>query len=87
MTAAILWGTVGPAQVIAHTSMAPAALGGWRLLVGGLALAVCTARPRTLRALTRPMVMRPLLVCALSTALYQAAFLSSVSRTGRRWPP
>ncbi|MFJ4828861.1 DMT family transporter [Streptomyces sp. NPDC088747] len=79
----LLWGTVGPAQVLAASSLSPVALGGWRLLVGGLALWVFTARnPTGLRALAAPAKLRPLLVCALSTALYQATFLYSVSRTG-----
>lgn len=86
LAAAVLWGTVGPAQVLAASRIEPAALGGWRLLVGGLALgAVALRRPSALHALrgvaVRP-VLRPLLVCAFSTGLYQAAFLSSVSRTG-----
>jgi DME family drug/metabolite transporter len=82
LVAAVLWGTVGPAQVLAGSPMAASALGGWRLLIGGLLLGVFTARPSRIRGLTEPTVLRPLLVCALSTALYQAAFLSSVSRTG-----
>ena len=82
LTAAVLWGTVGPAQVVAHSPMTPAALGGWRLLAGGLVLAAFTVRARRLRALAERAVLRPLLICAFSTALYQAAFLSSVSRTG-----
>jgi len=82
LAAAVLWGTVGPAQALAAVPMAPAALGGWRLLAGGLVLGAFTIRPARLRGLTGRAVLRPLLVCALSTALYQAAFLSSVPRTG-----
>jgi DME family drug/metabolite transporter len=83
LAAAVLWGTVGPAQVLAASPMAPAALGGWRLLVGGLVLGALTAcRPKKLRVLAAGTVLRPLLVCAVSTGVYQAAFLSSVSRTG-----
>jgi DME family drug/metabolite transporter len=81
--AAVLWGTVGPAQVLDDTSLGPAALGGWRLLVGGMVLGVFTARnPVRLRALTARSAWWPLLVCTLSTGLYQVAFLCSVSRTG-----
>lgn len=80
--AAVLWGTVGPAQVLADSPMTPAALGGWRLLVGGLILGISTIRPNTLQVLARGGVMRPLLVCAVSTGVYQAALLSSVVRTG-----
>lgn len=83
LAAAVLWGTVGPAQVLAASPMEPAALGGWRLLVGGVVLGTVTAgRPDRLRALAVRPVLRPLLVCAFSTGFYQAAFLSSVSRTG-----
>ncbi|MFC8662264.1 DMT family transporter [Streptomyces sp. NPDC057199] len=79
----LMWGTVGPAQILAASNMGPLALGGWRLLVGGLALGAFTVRDfKKLRALTSPPLLRPLLVCALSTALYQATFLYSVSRTG-----
>lgn len=53
VAAAVLWGTVGPAQVLVSSPMAPAALGGWRLLVGGLALTALTVRPARLRASQR----------------------------------
>lgn len=80
--AAVLWGTVGPAQVLASSPMTPAALGGWRLVVGGLILGMFTVRRHTVRALTTGTVIRPLLVCAVSTGVFQAALLSSVVRTG-----
>ncbi|MEV8313343.1 EamA family transporter [Streptomyces sp. NPDC059900] len=80
--AAVLWGTVGPAQVLASSPMTPTALGGWRLVVGGLVLAAFTVRRTTVRALASGTVVRPLLVCAVSTGVFQAALLSSVARTG-----
>ncbi|MFD7922947.1 EamA family transporter [Streptomyces sp. NPDC059740] len=81
VAAAVLWGTVGPAQVLAGGTVGPAALGGWRLVVGGLVLGALTLRrPKGLRALVTGAVLRPLLVCTVSTGAYQAAFLSSVSR-------
>ncbi|MEV1025134.1 EamA family transporter [Streptomyces sp. NPDC050264] len=80
--AAVLWGTVGPAQVLASSPMMPTALGGWRLVVGGLILGMFTVRRSTVRALTTGTVVRPLLVCAVSTGVFQAALLSSVARTG-----
>jgi DME family drug/metabolite transporter len=81
--AAVLWGTVGPAQVLAKAPLRPAALGGWRLLLGGIVLgAVAAPHLGRLRALTARSVWGPLLVCALATGLYQVAFLYSVSRTG-----
>jgi DME family drug/metabolite transporter len=82
LAAALLWGTVGPAQVLASSPMTPTALGGRRLLTGGLVLAVLTVRPGTVRALASRRVLGALLLCALTTGLFQAAFLSSVARTG-----
>ncbi|MFF3501583.1 DMT family transporter [Streptomyces sp. NPDC003247] len=82
LSAAVLWGTVGPAQVLAAGPMTSAALGGWRLLAGGLILGAFTLRARAVRALAARDVMHPLLICAFSTGIYQAAFLSSVARTG-----
>lgn len=40
LIAAVLWGTVGPAQVVAGSSADPGALGVARLLVGGMILAL-----------------------------------------------
>ncbi|MFD6275492.1 DMT family transporter [Streptomyces sp. NPDC060209] len=80
--AAVLWGTVGPAQVLASSPMTPTALGGWRLVVGGLILGMFTVRRNTVRALTTGTVVRPLLICAVATGVFQAALLSSVARTG-----
>ncbi|MFD7710230.1 DMT family transporter [Streptomyces sp. NPDC059785] len=81
--AALLWGTVGPAQALAGTPVNPAALGGWRLLVGGVVLAAPALRhlPALLPALRRGLA-GPLLVCAAATGVYQAAFLYSTARTG-----
>lgn len=83
LAAALLWGTVGPAQVLADAPMSPAGLGGWRLLVGGAALALLARRGlRGLGPALRRGMARPLLVCAASTGLYQAAFLYAAARTG-----
>jgi DME family drug/metabolite transporter len=83
LAAAVLWGTVGPAQVLAASALAPAAVGGWRLLVGGSALAFLAARrPALVRVLARRDVLRPALICAVATGVFQAAFLASVARTG-----
>ncbi|MFI5477174.1 DMT family transporter [Streptomyces cacaoi] len=82
LSAAVLWGTVGPAQVLAASPMTPAALGGWRLLAGGLVLGAFTIRPGKFRAPAARKAMGPLLICAFSTGIYQVAFLSSVARTG-----
>ncbi|MFR9774085.1 DMT family transporter [Nocardia sp. SC052] len=81
LVAAVLWGTVGPAQVLASSPVTPVALGCWRLLVGGLVLGIFTVRPRRTLGSAR-VAVRPLLICAFSTGIYQAAFLTSVTRTG-----
>ncbi|MCF3961638.1 DMT family transporter [Streptomyces fuscigenes] len=81
--AAVLWGTVGPARVLADAPLSSAALGGWRLLVGGLVLwLVAGRRAATLRALRDRRALGALLGCALATGLYQVTFLLSVARTG-----
>lgn len=80
--AAVLWGTVGPTQVLAGSAMAAGSVGGWRLLVGGMLLGAFTVRPATLRSLASREALGLLSVCAVATALYQVAFLSSVQRTG-----
>lgn len=83
LAAAALWGTVGPAQVWARTGDEPVALGAARILIGGVALALAAGR---MRASIRPLFSRKLwpwlLVGAVGTGAYQAAFMSAVSRTG-----
>jgi drug/metabolite transporter, DME family len=83
LLAGILWGTVGPAQVLASTDVTPAALGGARILSGGLVLAVVVLAtdPRTYRALTRP-AWPALLAASAATATFQTAFMTSVATTG-----
>ncbi|WP_326686854.1 MULTISPECIES: EamA family transporter [unclassified Streptomyces] len=58
--AAVLWGTVGPAQVLASSPMTPTALGGWRLVVGGLILGMFTIclPPRFFRSARMPGISR-----------------------------
>ncbi|OXM68505.1 DMT family transporter [Amycolatopsis vastitatis] len=85
--AAVLWGTVGPAQVLAASNAGPLALGAARLVVGGVVLlGLVIARGRgdlgRWRALGHGPTLGWLLLAAASTAAYQAAFLSSVARTG-----
>ncbi|GHF70297.1 DME family drug/metabolite transporter [Amycolatopsis bartoniae] len=83
--AAVLWGTVGPAQVLAASGADPLALGAARLVVGGfvlLGLVGVRGRLGRWRTLGRGPALGWLLLAAASTAAYQAAFLSSVVRTG-----
>src|SRR5687768_7798195 len=86
LTAAGLWGTVGPAQVMAGSAASPLALGAVRLLLGGLVLSALVPLLHRGRYSFAVLWRRPtvvwLLAAAVSTAAYQAAFLSSVARTG-----
>ncbi len=60
--AAVLWGTVGPAQVLAGSDADPLAFGAARLLLGGvvLLLVVAVLEPRDLGR-WRVVVRRPVL--------------------------
>jgi DME family drug/metabolite transporter len=83
LSAGVLWGTVGPAQVLAGSAVEPAALGGARILLGGLVLAaaVLATDPASVRALTARR-WPALLAASAATATFQTAFLMSVAATG-----
>lgn len=80
--AALLWGTVGPAQVLAASDADPGALGVARLLVGGIALAAFSSRRMAWRQLLRKDVIGWLLLAALATGVYQVAFMHAVDQLG-----
>jgi DME family drug/metabolite transporter len=86
LAAAALWGTTGPVQVLARLPVAPAAVGGMRILTGGLVLLAWTLARRTARPLSFPALVRrhwrPLLAASCATGVFQAAYFTSVSRTG-----
>ena len=86
LAAATLWGTTGPVQVLARLPVAPAAVGGMRILAGGLVLLAWTLARRgsgPLAALARQRRhRRPLLAASCATGVFQAAYFTSVSRTG-----
>jgi drug/metabolite transporter, DME family len=88
LAAAALWGTVGPAQVLAAARVDPVALGAARLLAGGGLLLVAApllasrSRPAGSRWWLRGSTVGWLVLAAAATAAYQAGFLSSVQRTG-----
>ncbi|MFE2916475.1 DMT family transporter [Kitasatospora indigofera] len=82
LAAAVLWGTVGPAQLLAGAGVDPVALGACRMLVGGVVLCAVTVRPRGLRTLWGPGVRLWMLVSVAVTAVFQGAFLQAVDRTG-----
>jgi drug/metabolite transporter, DME family len=89
LAAAALWGTTGPVQVLASLHVAPAAVGAVRILTGGLVLLAWTSARRrrpgpgspVSRALGRR-YWRPLLAASCATGVFQAAYFTSVSRTG-----
>ncbi|NKZ03979.1 EamA family transporter [Actinomadura latina] len=83
LAAGVLWGTVGPAQVLAGPDAGPVAVGGARIFAGGLILAgVVLVRNRgAFRALTRR-TWPPVLAASAATGIFQAAFFSAVDRTG-----
>jgi DME family drug/metabolite transporter len=87
LAAAALWGTVGPAQVLGSSSVSPVALGSLRLLLGGVGLLLLVpllhrGAPRRWSAIWQKPTVGWLIAAGVSTAVYQAAFLSSVTRTG-----
>ncbi len=83
LAAGVLWGTVGPAQVLAGSGASPVAIGGARILSGGafLAVAVLVTRPGAYRAIGRR-TWPPLAAAATATGTFQAGFFSAVDRTG-----
>jgi drug/metabolite transporter, DME family len=86
LAAATLWGTTGPVDVLARLPVAPAAVGGMRILAGGLVLLAWTLARRTPRPRAFPAMVRrhwrPLLAASCATGVFQAAYFTSVSRTG-----
>jgi drug/metabolite transporter, DME family len=83
LAAGVLWGTVGPAEILAHSTAGPVAIGGARILSGGIVLTVIVlARdPGAVRALPRS-AWPALLAAAAATAIFQATFLTSAARSG-----
>ncbi|MFI8917329.1 DMT family transporter [Streptomyces sp. NPDC053513] len=82
LVAAVLWGTVGPAQIWAGSGAHPVSLGAARMLVGGLLLTAVMVRPAGLRTLLRRGVRWWVVVSVLVTAAFQVCFLQAVERSG-----
>ena len=79
----VLGGTIGPAQVLIDGAVGPAALAGWRHLIGGLALTALALRDLTaFQALRGRRVWTALVLTGLLSAGYQVSFLMAVSLTG-----
>ncbi|GAA2169231.1 EamA family transporter [Actinomadura napierensis] len=83
LAAGVLWGTVGPAQVLAGSAASPVAIGGARIFSGGLILAVLVlvTDRKAFRALSRR-TWPPLAAASVATGVFQASFFSAVDRTG-----
>ena len=83
LAAGLLWGTVGPAEILAHSQAGPVAVGGARILSGGLVLAAITliVNPGAFRALPRD-AWPSVLAASAATATFQGTFLTSAARTG-----
>jgi len=83
LAAGLLWGTVGPAEILANSPAGPVAVGGARILTGGLVLAAVTlaTKPGAFRALPRA-AWPAILAASAATAIFQGTFLTSAARTG-----
>lgn len=82
LAAAVLWGTVGPVQVLTGSSADPGALGAVRLLIGGTALMIPVAHRFPFMPLLRRPVLPWVLLAAVATAVCQATLLEAINRTG-----
>lgn len=81
LAAAVLWGTTGTAQALAPDGADPAAVGGVRILIGGLALlALALLHGGLGRPGSWPRLATAL--AAAGVAAYQVCFFSGVARTG-----
>jgi len=81
LAAAVLWGTTGTAQAFAPVGYNSAAIGALRLLIGGIALLLLTLYRKEFGSF-RDWQLRPLLLAAFFTAMYQLTFFSAVAKTG-----
>ena len=83
LAAGLLWGTVGPAEILARPAAGPVAVGGARILSGGLVLAVImlVRDPGAFRALPRA-AWPALLAASAATATFQGTFLTAAARGG-----
>ena len=80
LLAAILWGTTGTAQSFFDGTAHPLSIGAFRLAIGGfsLLLFVLAARKLSVRSIPWPAAI----FSAISMALFQPLFFSSVQLTG-----
>ncbi|MBT2569323.1 EamA family transporter [Planococcus sp. ISL-110] len=80
LLAAVLWGTTGTAQSFFDGTAHPLSIGAFRLAIGGfsLLLFVLAARKLSVRSIPWPAAI----LSAISMALFQPLFFSSVQLTG-----
>lgn len=80
LLAAMLWGTTGTAQNFISGEAHPLTIGAFRLMIGGFSLLIYTLATRTLSL--RNLSWTAVLLSAISMALFQPLFFSSVQLTG-----
>lgn len=80
LVGAILWGTTGTAQTFLPQTIHPLGVGASRLAVGGLSLLVILVLFRKINFKNWP--WKPTIYAAISIALFQYLFFSSVRLTG-----
>lgn len=80
LTAAVLWGTTGTAQILAPDSAHPVVIGAVRLAVGGLFLLIIVTIAGKLSLKKLP--FKEICIASVCMALYQPLFFSAVSLTG-----
>ncbi|TAA73612.1 EamA family transporter [Planococcus salinarum] len=80
LLAAMLWGTTGTAQNYISGDAHPLTIGAFRLMIGGFSLLLFTLM--TKRFIFRNVHWPAVLLSALSMALFQPLFFSSVQLTG-----
>lgn len=78
--AAMLWGTVGTAKTFAPDGVDSISIGAMRLLVGGVVLLIVAGLMGKMTLKGWP--LKPVLLAALSMALFQPFFFNAVSLTG-----
>jgi DME family drug/metabolite transporter len=82
LLAAVIWGSVGPAQQLSGSAADPGALGALRLLIGGFVVAAPLIGRSGWGTLFRRAAFPWVVAAAVSTAIYQTTFLYAVSRAG-----
>ncbi len=80
IASAMLWGTTGTSQALAHAAGSPQAVGALRLLVGGASLALIALSRGGLRLQSWPFGLT--FIAGFFVAAYQLFFFWGVSRTG-----